>query len=298
MAAVSERERVRSGVGQSRLGARTTRRVTTVLRHAVLMVGAVFALLPMLWVGVAALQPLERLYQYPPQWIPSSLYLDNFDAVLDTNVPRQMLNSTIVGGATAAIVVVTGAIAAYAFARFQFRFRDALFLSLLATQMIPALTKIVPLYLMMQEIGGINKRWSLVAVYVGVSLPFGVWVLNGFFAALPKEIEEAASIDGSGRLGTFFRIALPLAWPGLAAVAILTFVSTWNDFVIALILISSADLKTYQLGLYDFLSQLMYQRELLGILNAAAVLGVVPTAIAYLLVQRHFMAGLTAGAVK
>ena len=277
---------------------RLNRLLITSARHLFLMIGVLFALLPMLWVVAGALQPPERLYQYPPQWIPDTLYLDNFDDVLETKTPVQMLNSTLISAATAAVVVVAGSLAAYAFARFRFRFRDALFLSILATQMIPALTKIVPLYLMMQELGAVNTRWSLVLVYVGVSLPFGVWVLNGFFAGLPKEIEEAAYIDGATRVGVFFRIALPLALPGLAAVAILTFVTAWNDFVIALILVSSAELKTYQLGLYDFLTNMTFQRDMLGLLNAASVLGVVPTAIAYLLVQRHFMAGLTAGAVK
>ena len=277
---------------------RLNRLLITSARHLFLMIGVLFALLPMLWVVAGALQPPERLYQYPPQWIPDTLYLDNFDDVLETKTPVQMLNSTLISAATAAVVVVAGSLAAYAFARFRFRFRDALFLSILATQMIPALTKIVPLYLMMQELGAVNTRWSLVLVYVGVSLPFGVWVLNGFFAGLPKEIEEAAYIDGATRVGVFFRIALPLALPGLAAVAILTFVTAWNDFVIALILVSSAELKTYQLGLYDFLTNMTFQRDMLGLLNAASVLGVVPTAVAYLLVQRHFMAGLTAGAVK
>ncbi|MGH2559655.1 MAG: carbohydrate ABC transporter permease [Thermomicrobiales bacterium] len=277
---------------------RASRLAITVGTHFVLVVGVLFALLPILWIGAAALQPPARLYQYPPRWIPETLYLENFSDVLDTKIPVQMLNSTLVSGATAAVVVVAGSLAAYAFARFRFRFRDALFLSILATQMIPALTKIVPLYLMMQGVGGVNTRWSLVLVYVGVSLPFGVWILTGFFEGLPKEIEEAAYIDGASRVGAFFRIALPLALPGLAAVAILTFVAAWNDFVIALVLTSNPDLKTYQLGLYDFLTNLTFQQDQIGLLNAAAVLGVVPTVIAYLLVQRYFMAGLTAGAVK
>ena len=277
---------------------RTRRLLVASGRHVFLVLGSLFALLPMLWVGAAALQPPDRLYQYPPQWIPAERYVENFRDALNSDIPIQMLNSTMISGATAAVVVVAGSLAAYAFARFRFAFRDALFLSILATQMIPALTKIVPLYLMMQEIGGVNTRWSLVLVYVGVNLPFAIWVLQGFYAGLPKEIEEASYIDGSSRVGTFFRIALPLALPGLASVAILTFVNAWNDFVIALVLVSSAELKTYQLGLYDFLSQLTFQRDVVGLLNAAAVLGVVPTAIAYLLVQRHFMAGLTAGAVK
>jgi len=274
------------------------RALVPALRHLILGLGVVFALLPMVWIGVASLQPPDRLYQYPPSWIPETLFLDNFERVLTTQLPAQMLNSTIIAGATSAIVVVTGSLAAYAFARFRFAFRDALFLTILATQMIPALTKIVPLYLMMQGLGGINTRWSLVLVYVGVSLPFAVWMLSGFFEGLPRDLEEASYIDGAGRVGTFFRIALPLALPGLAAVAILTFVQAWNEFVIALVLISLPELKTYQLGLFDFLSNATFDRSVVGLLNAGAVLGLVPTAIGYLLVQRYFIAGLTAGAVK
>lgn len=272
--------------------------IITTSRHLFLILGALFALFPMVWIGVSAFQPPARLYQYPPQWIPDTIYLENFSRVLKTQLPNQLLNSTIIAGATAAIVVLAGSLSAYAFARFKFRFRDALFLTILATQMIPALTKIVPLYLMIQSIGGTNTRWSLILVYVAVSLPFGIWVLNGFFGALPKEIEEASYLDGASKAGTFFRIALPLALPGMAAVAILTFVQAWNDFVLALVLVSSPDLKTYQLGLYDFLTQATFNRELIGLLMAASVLGVVPTAVAYLLVQRQFMSGLTAGAVK
>jgi ABC-type glycerol-3-phosphate transport system permease component len=252
----------------------------------------------MIWIGVASLQPPARIYSYPPRWIPESLFLENFERVFRTHLTTQLWNSTLISGSTAIMVAITGSLAAYAFAKFRFRFRNALFLAILATQMIPALTKIVPLYLMMQHLGGVNTRWSLVVVYVGVTLPFAVWVMTSFFESLPREIIEAAYIDGAGRFGAFLRIALPLALPGIAAVIVLTFVVAWNDFVIALVLVSSATLKTYQLGLYDFLVSAMYNRDAVGLLNAGAMLGVVPTAIVYLFVQRYFIAGLTAGAVK
>lgn len=269
------------------------------LLHGVLIIGVLWAILPMLWIALAAFQPYSRLFQYPPQWLPQSLYLENFDQVFTrTRVPVQMLNSTIVAGSTAVIVAVVGSLAAYAFARFQFRLREAMFMAVLATQMIPAITKIIPLYLLMQSLGAINTHWSLVLVYVGVSLPLGIWILTGFYRSIPREIEEAAFLDGCGRVGTFVRVALPLALPGLAAVAILTFVQAWNDFVIALILVQSEGMKTYQLGLFDFLTDAAFRQQTFGVLNAASVLGLVPTLVGYLLVQRHFMAGLTAGAVK
>lgn len=274
-------------------------RLRTALLHCVLILGLAWALLPMLWIAVASIQPYARLFQYPPAWIPERIDLQNFQQLFGrTRIVLQMLNSTLVSGTTAAIVAVSGSLAAYAFARFQFRLRDALFMVILATQMIPAVTKIIPIYMLMQSLGLINTHWSLVLVYVGVSLPLGIWLLTGFYRSIPRELDEAAYIDGCGRLGAFLRVALPLALPGLAAVAILTFVQAFNDFVIALILVQSADLKTYQLGLYDFLTDATFRQQTFGQLNAASVVGLVPTLIGYLLVQRYFMAGLTAGAVK
>lgn len=274
-------------------------RLGSLFLHLVLILGVLWALLPMLWIAVASVQPVDRLFQYPPSWIPTRIEPENFQQIFTrTRIVLQLLNSTIVSGATAAIVAVVGSLAAYAFARFQFRLRDALFLAVLATQMIPALTKIIPIYMFMQSIGAINTHWSLILVYVGVGLPLGIWLLTGFYHSIPRELDEAAYIDGCGRLGAFFRIALPLALPGLAAVAILTFVLAFNDFVIALILVQSVDLKTYQLGLYDFLTDATFRQQRFGPLNAASVVGLVPTLLGYLLVQRHFMAGLTAGAVK
>lgn len=268
------------------------------LLHAILVLATAVAIIPMLWIVVASFQPNERLFQYPPNWIPG-FYFDNFTWVLGkTGMPKWLLNSSLVAVVTAIATAMIGALAAYAFARFHFRLRHVLLFSVLATQMIPGLTNIIPLYIMIQSVGVTDSLAWLMIVYTAGALPLAIWMLNSFFQAIPQELEEAALIDGCTTLQAFWRVVLPLVLPGLAAVAILVFVISWNEFVIALTFISSSDLKTYQLGLYDFLATDAQVFLRYGNLHAAAALGLVPTFIGYMLVQRYFIAGLTAGALK
>ncbi len=277
-------------------------RVRSLLRsgiaHAILISATVIAILPMWWVVVTAFKPVDRMFRYPPSWMPS-LYLQNFLSVLTTtHLPTWLLNSTIVAIAAALLTSILGTMAAYAFARFQFRFRSALLLAVLATQMIPGLTNVIPLYLMFSKLGATNTLGGLIVVYSAGAMPLAIWMLNSFFQAIPRELEEAAFIDGCSTLQAFRHVILPLVVPGVAAIAILTFVIAWNEFVVALTFISSSELKTYQLGLYDFLTTDAQIFRRYGNIYAAAAIGLVPTFIGYMLVQRQFIAGLTAGAVK
>jgi multiple sugar transport system permease protein len=272
--------------------------VEKVFVHAILITAVLLALIPMLWIIVAAFQPNERLFQYPPNWLPSP-YFENFTSVLTrTNLPLWLLNSSIVAVCTALLTALAGAMAAYAFARFQFRLRNALLLVVLATQMIPGLTNIIPLYIMIQSVSATDNLGWLIITYSAGALPLAVWMLTSFFGAIPRELEEAALMDGCTLMGAFWRVVMPLMLPGLAAVAILVFVIAWNEFVIALTFISTSSLKTYQLGLYDFLTTDAQIFLRYGYLHAAAAIGLVPTFLGYMLVQRYFISGLTAGAVK
>src|ERR1035437_492034 len=232
--------------------ARELRRLRQGLCHLLLLVGCAFALIPILWVAVSSLEPESRLYQSPPEWLPLKPDFSNFDYVFSaTSILHSILNSTLIAGATAVVTVLLGALAAYSFARYHFPLRNQLFLILLGTQMIPTLTNIIPLYLIVSNFHLIDSALGLVIVYIAANLPLAIWILAGFFRSLPTEIEESALIDGCNALQVFYRIALPLTLPGLAAVAILTFVMAWNEFVVALTFISSDSLKTYQLVLYD-----------------------------------------------
>lgn len=267
--------------------------------HFTLLIICGWSLFPILWITVSSFKSLERLYKYPPNWIPESLYLDNFRSVLEqTNIPLHIFNSFVISFTVAAIVVILGALCAYGFARMKFALRGLLFFGILATQMIPTLTNIIPVYLIIQKLNLIDTRLSLILIYTAMNLPLAIWILSGFFSSIPVEIEEASFMDGCGRITSFFKVMLPLSLPGLVAIGILTFVIAWNEFVVALTFISSKGLKTYQVGLYDYLvTQAGYFKKY-GILNAAAVIGLIPTFIGYLLVQRYFITGMTQGAIR
>ena len=215
-----------------------------------------------------------------------------------THLPKWLLNSAFVAVVTAVMTALLGALAAYAFARFEFRLRTALLFAVLATQMIPGLTNIIPLYIMIQRVGSTDTLFWLIVTYTAARCPSQSGCSPASSRSIPRELEEATLIDGCTLFGAFWRVVLPLVLPGLAAVAILVFVIAWNEFVIALTFISSSELKTYQLGLYDFLTTDAQVFLRYGHLHAAAAIGLVPTLIGYLLVQRYFISGLTAGAVK
>lgn len=270
----------------------------TALNHGILWVAVLWAVIPMLWIVVASLQPNERLFQYPPNWLPE-FFMGNFIGVLTrTQVPRQMLNSALISGATAILTVAAGALAAYPLGRIRFPLRNVLLFAVLGTQMIPGLSNIIPLYIMIQGVGGIDNPLWLAVIYTAGALPLAIWMLTGFYQSVPAELEEAAMIDGCTPFQAFWRVVLPLVAPGIAAMVILTFANTWNEFVIVLTMITSSELKTFQLGLYDFLSTDAQTFLRYGNLHAAAVLGLIPTLIAYLVVQRQLISGITAGAVK
>ena len=277
---------------------RILRRLSVAANHAILWIAVLWAVIPMLWIVVASLQTNDRLFQYPPNWWPA-FYWGNFESVLTrTQVPRQMLNSALISAATAVLTVATGALAAYPLGRIKFKLRNYLLFAVLGTQMIPGLSNIIPLYIMIQNIGGVDNPAWLVVVYTAGALPLAIWMLTGFYQSVPSELEEAAMIDGCTPFAAFWRVILPLVAPGIAAMVILTFANTWNEFVIALTLITSSELKTFQLGLYDFLSTDAQTFLRYGNLHAAAVLGLIPTLIAYMVVQRQLISGITAGAVK
>ncbi|NPV53788.1 MAG: carbohydrate ABC transporter permease [Firmicutes bacterium] len=267
--------------------------------HVLLIIFCIYSILPILWVTVSSLKPESDLFQWPPRWLPKGLYLENFRLVLgQTDVTTTLVNSVIVSSISALTVMIAGALGAYAIGRLRFRGRDLILLAILATQMIPSLTNIVPIYLMLSKVRMIDTRTSLVLVYTGMNIPLSIWILIGFMQSIPRELEEAAMIDGCTRLSSFARVIIPLCLPGLAAVTILTFVIAWNEFVMALVLISSKELLTYQVGLYNFmLTQAGYFNQWAQ-LNAVAVLGLIPTFIGYLSVQKYFVAGLMRGAIK
>ncbi|HEX7337731.1 MAG TPA: carbohydrate ABC transporter permease [Gemmatimonadales bacterium] len=250
---------------------------------------------PFYWAIVGSFTPEARLFQ-EPALVPRELVLDHYRALFtERNFWLPIRNSLIVAGATTAFCVALGALCAYALARLQFRGKSAILGCVLAVGMFPQISVVSPLYLLLRELRLINTFPGLVLPYLTFAMPLTVWLLVGFFRQLPAELEEAAMVDGAGRLRAFWEVIVPLAVPGIATTAILTFVYSWNEFLFALSFTLGPERQTVPVAIALFRGQ--YQVPW-GQILAAAVVATAPVTLLVLAFQRRIVQGLTAGAVK
>ena len=253
-------------------------------------------LFPFLWMAVSSIKVLRELYIVPPTWIPQMPTLDNYRTVLfESNIPRYFLNSLIISVGATGLALSIAIFASYGFARFRFRGKAAFQSFVLVGQLLPTAAIIVPLFVTLRYLGLVNTYLGLILVYMIITLPLSVWMLTSYFRAIPVELEEAAIIDGSSRIGVLFRITLPLSIPGIIAVLVYSFVTTWNEFIFALTFATDSSVKTLPIGLAEFTTEFNTDW---GAVMAASMIMTVPIAILFLSMQRLFIGGLTAGATK
>lgn len=252
-------------------------------------------LFPLYWMVVSSFTPEARIFA-APTLVPRTVVLDHYRALFGgRDFWTPIGNSLIVAGATTALSVGLGAPCAYAVARLRFRGKTVMLAFVLAVSMFPQISIVSPLYLLLRELRLINTYPGLVLPYLTFAMPLTIWMLVGFFRQLPAELEEAAAMDGAGRLRSLREIVLPLAWPGLATTAILTFLFCWNEFLFALSFTLGPERYTVPVAIALFRGQ--YQVPW-GQILAAAVVATIPVAALVLVAQRRIVAGLTAGAVK
>jgi multiple sugar transport system permease protein len=240
----------------------------------------------------------EHVYviENPPSLLPKEPTLANFvEAWTSNNFQLYFTNSLTVAISTTVLSVLFSAMLAYAFARFAFPGREALFYTILFTLMIPSLVLIIPQFFLAKALGLRNSLWGLVFVYIATSLPLNTFLLRGFFEQLPRELEDAVMIDGGGYFTVFFRIVLPLSTPALATVAIFTFLFSWDEFVWALTAIDEMARRTLPVAIATF--QGAHATEW-GLVFAASLIAATPVIIVFVSLQRYFMGGLTSGAFK
>ena len=251
---------------------------------------------PMAWMAVASVTPEAALFDRGAGLAPATVSLEHYAALFEERsflVPVR--NSAIVAGLTTAFAVPIAALCAYALARLRLRGKTALLAGILAISMFPQISVVGPLFLLLRELRLIDTYPGLVLPYVTFATPLAVWMLTGLFRQLPRDLEEAAMVDGAGRLRVLWDVVLPLAAPGLASTAILTFLYCWNEFLFALSFTLSPDRHTVPVAIALFRGR--YQGPW-GQVLAAAVVATVPVALVVLAFQRRIVAGLTAGAVK
>jgi multiple sugar transport system permease protein len=262
--------------------------------HLLLAPAALVFAVPLLWLLISSLMTNAQINRFPPTIIPDSLHLDGYRFVVGHALfPTWFLNSSIVALVTVASNLVFCSLAGYAFARMRFRGSTLLFVAMMATLVVPFQLTMIPTFLIMRQLHLINSLGALIVPWLVT--PFGVFLLRQFFLALPKEIEEAARIDGCSQLKVLLTVVLPLARPALATLAVLTFLSVWNDLSWPIIAISSEQHFTLQLGLTTFQGQ--HHTEWSAVM-AGNVITVAPVLLAFLFAQRTFIQSLTSSAIK
>ena len=255
-----------------------------------------FALFPLFWLIKISVTPDRLLFTEGVALWPSRMTWENFDFVLlQSDFPAFFANSVMVSLGTAAIVTVIAAAAGYAFSRFRFRGRYLVVFIMLLTQMFPLVMLIAPIYRLMTPLGLTDSLAGLIIVYTAFNVPFATFLMQSFFDGIPKELEEAAMIDGCTRLTALRRVIFPLTLPGMAATLGFVFTAAWSELLFALMLISSEEQMTFPVGLLTFISKFSVDW---GQMMAAAVLALIPACIFFAFIQRFLVQGLTAGAVK
>lgn len=266
----------------------------SLLVHGVMYGLALATVAPFLWMLLTSLKDLPDILTYPPRWIPERVTLDNYISAFEAApFGRYYFNSVFVALAVTAGQLVTCSMAAYAFARLQFRGRDLLFYIFLGTMMIPGQVTMIPGFMVLHWLGWVDTYYALIVP--GLASAFGTFLLRQFFLTIPRDLEDAASLDGCSRFGILWRIILPLSRPALATLAIFTFMGVFNDFLWALVVVSSDEMKTVQLGLAIFRDR--YQTDW-GQLMAASVTATLPILLVFFAAQKYFIRGITLSGMK
>ena len=266
------------------------------LQWTVTLIALMVVVFPFYWMLNTSLKPASEIFLSPPTFASANWSLDAYATVLTQRpVGRYFLNSLIVALGTTVLSVTLAALAAYGFTRFFPGGATPFIVLLLFTKMLPETLLIIPYFRLMSDLGLLNTYGALVLAYSSFALPFSVWMLIGFFRSIPRDIDEAAMIDGATYLQAFWRVILPLARPGLVAVALFTFLIAWNSYVWALVLTTDSSMYVLSVGIANMVGEYRVQwNELM----AAAVIAAVPVMILYSLLERHLVDAITAGAVK
>lgn len=264
----------------------------------VLLILMVFILMPVYWMFTTSIKPNQDAFKVPPELFPSTPTLESYINQLKdrTGFLTYFLNSIFVALGTTLLSIATAILGGYALSRLRFRGKNLLFILILASQMFPMSLMIVGIYVLYVKLHLLDSYLGLILAFTSFSLPFAIWMMAGFFKTIPKELEEAAFIDGTSRWGTLWRVILPLTTPGVIAVGIFSFLNSWNNLIFALSLTSSQDMRTIPPGfLLTYVGEFQYYW---ADAMAGSVIVTLPMVIVFILLQRYLVQGMMAGAVK
>jgi len=265
--------------------------ITLIIAGGIIIV--LISLFPFLWTVATSLKTRIQINTYPPVFLFKPVLTNYYDVFLRSNFLKNLLDSTVVAVGTVALSVFIGTLAAFGVARFNAGGRSFSF-SVLSMRMLPPIAVVIPLYVLMRRFGLLDRHEALIVSYTTFNLPFVIWIMVGFFKDIPRELEEAAMIDGCALWQVFWKVSLPLAKPGLVAVAILCLIFSWNEFLFALVL-TGVNVKTVPVAVAEYVTD----REIFwGQMSAVGILASLPVLIFAIFVQKHLARGLTLGALK
>jgi multiple sugar transport system permease protein len=266
------------------------------LIYSVIAVYLFITVAPLVWVLSTSFKPNQEAISFPPKFLPDHPTLENYFFVLtDSKLVLSLINSLIVSVGSTALSVTVSALGGYAFARYDFKGKNLLMSTILALFMIPVVINIIPLYIMLANVGLLNSLVALVLTFQILIIPLNIFLLKNYFESLPKELEEAALIDGCSKLGALIRVTIPMSLPGFLIAAILSFRFSWNEFVLPVVIANKPDSMIFQVALYQFIS--LYRIDW-GYLTAGINIAIIPVVVLMLIFQKKMIRGLTLGAVR
>jgi len=280
---------------------RIRKRLTDWTLTGLLFLAMCIICLPGLWIVLNSLRPTVEIMAKPPVWIPRELsfdaYVAMFSGVGQGGIPvvQYFRNSMIIAVTSTIISLAIGMSGGYAFARYRFRFKGGWFLGLMLTRAVPGIALSLPLFFLYAKVGLIDTHAGMILAYTALNIPFTIWLIDGFFRQVPKDLAEAAQIDGCTRWQAFWQVEFPLARPGIASAGIFAFLISWNEFALASQLTRSTDSKTLPVGLLDYTAE--FTIDWRG-MCALAVVMIIPALLLTYAVQKHLVSGLTSGAIK
>lgn len=276
--------------------ARTRKALLTTLLLAGLLVGAVYAGAPVLWMLSNSFKPNTEIFAYPPTLVPELFTVDAYVSILtDPTKLRFFINSYVVALAVVAFTLFAGIMAGYAISRFDFPFKKTLNSLIISVQAVPPITLLIPYFGLVVALKLYDTYWALILTYIVATIPYAILMMTGYFNTIPRELDEAMKIDGGGPFRTLWQVLVPVARPGIVSVGTYTFMVAWNEYLFALTLTKSGDMRTVPVGIQLLMGEHSFKwNEMM----AMSVLGCLPVLALFLIFQRQFIGGMTDGAVK
>ncbi len=267
-----------------------------IIIYFVLIIGSLFAALPVLWMVASSFKSNTEIFAFPPRLVDETFSLDAYTKVISSTQQRRFFfNSYLISILVTLFTVFTGILAGYSFSRYDFKFKNILNLIIIGVQSVPPITLMIPYFGLIVWLQLYNTYWALILTYMVFTLPYAIIMMTGYFNTLPRELDEAVMIDGGGSFTTLWRILVPISLPGIVSVGVYTFMLAWNEFLFALTLTRTNDMRTVPVGIQLLMGQHSFEWNQM---MAMSVLGSLPVLILFLLFQRYFIAGMSAGAIK